>query len=58
MMTMKQEKRTYAKPAMRTVELHSRGLLMQSRLGVSAGRSAYTHGRTDNLTSTDDEVWE
>ena len=55
---MKKEKQQYTKPAVHIVGLQSKGLLMQSGLGVTAGRNAYTHGRTDNLTSTNDEVWE
>ena len=37
MMTMKQEKRTYAKPAMRTVELQHRTGLLQASLQMQRG---------------------
>ena len=57
-MDRKIQRKKYAKPALKVVELQHRGLLMSSgeTQGVSAGRNGYTHGRTTSTGSED--VWE
>ena len=53
-MTMKQEKRTYATPAVRIVELRNRGLLMVSG-GVSSMRNGYGKASVEDGT---EQTWQ
>ena len=54
MTTMKEEKRTYATPAVRIVELRSRGLLMLSN-GVSSMRNGYGTASVEDGT---EQTWQ
>ena len=55
MTTMKEEKQTYAKPAVRIVELRSRGLLMLSGDGVSSMRNGYGKASVEDGT---EQTWQ